>query len=713
MVFSGVLAPGLPFEDPVTVFALAMLVFLVFPLLFKQFDLPGITSVLLIGVIIGPHVLNLLERSEAIILLGEVGLLYLMFISGLEIDLNDFLDNPTRSGVFALITFSLPMLLGVISGVLVLGFSLTAAILFASLFSSHTILGYPVVNRLNIVKNEALTTAISGTILTDTVALLILVVIETLHSQSTVGFSFWGQFVLKLLVFFGGIWVAVPRIGRWFFRNIDEESYFEFLFAMAVLFGTAYLAQVVGAEPIIGAFLAGLTMNRLIPSTGTLQNRIDFMGDALFIPFFFLSTGMLVRPSLFLRGIQPWLVAGTILVVMFGMKLVAAWGTGRIYGYERAEWLTMYGLSTGQAAAALAVATIGVSIGVFDQAIVNGVVLMILVTGMVSPYLSARYGRAIVEMEEQAEYEPSEAPERILIPLTEYTDNTDTLLDLAMLLRGSSSDEPIRALTVVEREGQQLDIDERYTSTGQPEADSGRPDDQQSDETEAEVAEAEETLEATEEQAASAEVPIDTQTRIEESVVSGIVGTIEENRITTVIMGRNDQRRFGQRLFGNTIEQLLNRTTELVVIATLTQPVNTAERLVVVLPSRIAAHPGFYAGAHMVKQMANQLGIPLQYLLIAGDQDRYEQLVEPVEPETPFEIESIGGWTQFWSGGDDRFTESDLVVALSPREGARGWQSSLDDLPQQLAQQAPANTIVMYLSEDTDASRNRRFMRME
>lgn len=738
-MFLGSPSLDLPFEDPVAVFALAMLVFFVFPLLFKRFDLPGITSVLLVGVVIGPHVLDLIGRSEAIVLLGEVGLLYLMFISGLEIDLNDFLDDPTRSGVFALITFSLPMVLGTVSGVVVLGFSLTAAILFASLFSSHTILGYPVVNRLNIVKNEAITTTISGTILTDTVALLILVVIETLHSQSTVEPLFWVQFVLTLLVFFGGIWVIVPRIGRWFFRNIDEESYFEFLFAMAVLFGTAFLAQIVGAEPIIGAFLAGLTMNRLVPSTGTLQNRIDFMGDALFVPFFFLSTGMIVKPALFLRGIQPWLVAGTILVAMFGMKLIAAWATGRIYGYERSEWLAMYSLSTGQAAAALAVATIGTNIGLFDQAIVNGVVLMILVTGVVSPYLSEKYGRKIVEAEEQAEYEPSEAPERILIPLTEYTDNTETLLDLAMLLRESGSEEPIRAVTVVEQEGQQLDIGERYTSTRQPNPETdgsehgsesesegkgeSNTDDRQTEEAEetleeteemeAEVADAEETLEETEEHAASAEVPIDTQTRVGHSIVAGIVRSIEENRITTVIMGWNDRYRFGRRLFGSTIDQLLERTNELVIVANLTQPINTTERLVVLLPGRIAAHPGFYEGIHMVKQMATKLGIPTQYLLVTSTQNQYEQLIDSVEPETPFEIETVGDWSRFRSNGGDLFDEGDLVVALSPREGARGWQSSLEDVPQYLAQQVSQNVIAMYLSEEIDASRNKRFLQMK
>lgn len=698
---------SLPIEDPVAVFALAMLVFFLFPLLFNRFELPGVTSVLLVGVVIGPHVLHLLGRSEAIVLLGEVGLLYLMYISGLEIDLNDFLENPTRSGVFALVTFSLPMALGVISGVLVLGFSLTAAILFASIFSSHTILGYPVVSRLNIVKNEAITTTISGTILTDTVALLILVIIENLHSQSTVAVLFWGQFALKLLIFFGGVWVVVPRIGRWFFRNVDEESYFEFVFAMAVLFSTASLAQLVGAEPIIGAFLAGVTMNRLVPSTGTLQNRIDFMGDALFVPFFFLSTGMIVQPGLFLQGLQPWLVAGTILVSMFSMKLVGAWATGRIYGYDRAEWLAMYSLSTGQAAAALAVATIGANIGIFDQTIVNGVVLMILITGVISPYLTRRYSQRIVEAEEQAEYDPSEAPERILIPLTEYTDTTDTLLDLAMALRESNSEEPIHALSVVDREGQQLDISERYSGP-----DRSQPAEQDQN-TEAEVAEAEEALEETEEQAASAEVPIDTQTRVEDSVVTGIVRAIEENRITTVVMGWSNKSRFGRRLFGSTIDQLLERTNELVVVADLSQPINTTERIVVVLPSRTASHPGFYGGIHAVKQLSKQLGVPSHVLLLGDSHERYEQLIDSVTPETALEIEAVSGWNQLWSSASDRFTEGDLVIALSPRKGSRGWESELDELPQHLAQRAPENAIIAYLSEEGDASRNRRFLQMK
>lgn len=720
MIAQGLPWIQLPFEEPVAVFAFAMVIFLVAPLLLKQFDLPGIIAVLLVGVIVGPHGLGLLRESGTIEVLGRAGLLYLMFVSGLEIDLTDFIDNPSRSASFALITFSLPMIIGVVSGISLLGFSVVAAVLFASIFSSHTLLGYPIVERLGIVKNEAITTTISATIITDTVALLILTVIETVHSQSHVSVLFWAQFALKLTVFFGGVILIVPRIGRWFFRNVDEESYFEFLFAMTVLFVTAYLAHLVGAEPIIGAFLAGITINRLVPSASTLMNRINFVGNAFFIPFFLLSTGMIVQPSLFLQHLQPWWIAGILLGVMLGMKFTAAWITGHIYEYERAEWLTMFGLSTGQASAALAVATIGVEIGLFapPTAIINGVVFMILVAGILSPYLSEKYGQAVVEYEEQQEYESSEAPQRILIPLTNYTDNTDTLLDFSIVLRESGGDEPIRAVTVVQREDQQLDLSDRFSGSALSAAGGGGSNDRQEtqndqetdQQTEAEVAEAEDTLEETEEHAASAEVPLETQTRVvDSSIAGGIAQAIEENRITTVLIGWNNRRRFGQRLFGNTTDQLLQQTDKLVIIANLSQPINTMKRIVVVLPGRIAAHPGFYEGIHHVHLVAEQLGIPVHYLVVGGEQEQYDRLIDSVAPDASFEIETTSSWRDFRSETDERFEEGDLVWALTPRKGRRGWESALSALPQQLASTVAGNVSIVYLPEDSHA-RSHRFL---
>jgi Kef-type K+ transport system membrane component KefB/nucleotide-binding universal stress UspA family protein len=725
--FSGTPGIDLPFTNRVLVFAIAILIFLLAPLFLKKLRLPGIIGVMLIGVLIGPHVLNILSRGRTIRLLGKVGLLYLLFVSGLEIDMNEVTENPNRIAVFALITFLLPMILGTVGGITILDFSLLSAILFAAMFSSHTILSYPVLEQLDILKNTAVTTTVSVALLTDTAALLILAVVETVHSQhGQAGVIFWAQFGAKLAVFFVGIWVVVPRIGRWFFRNVDEESYFEYLFTLAVVFVTAYLATLAGADPIIGAFLAGLTMNRLVPSTSTLMNRIQFVGNALFIPFFFLSMGMLVQPRAFL-GVKPWIITGLMIGVMFGMKLVAAVAAGHIYEFEQYEWLTMFGISTGQGPAAIAIALIGVQSGLFSQTLVNAVVFMIIVSGVISPYLTERFGRGIVEIEEEQEYEPSEAPQRILIPLTEYTDNTESLLDLAMLLHESEAEEPIRALTVVQRESQNLDVGNRYTNTDSSESngndtqeqqpDNQQPDNQESDnqesddqQTEAEVADAEETLEETEEQAVSAEIPIETLTRVVgRSIPDGISQAIEENRITTVIMGWNNQRRFGQRLFGNTIDQLLQRTNELLVIANLTEPLNTTERLLVVLPGRIAAHPGFHEGIHLVHQAADQLGISAHYLLVNGNTDVYESRIESIEPDVPFDIEPIDGWSGFRSEAEEQFDEGDFVVALTPREGTRGWDSHLDDLPQRLATHAPENVSIVYLPEESKA-RPRRFL---
>lgn len=717
----------LPFGGPqpvfgglVAVFAVAIVVFLFARLLLKPFQLPGIIGILLIGVLIGPNVLHIIDRGRAIRLLGMIGLLYFLFTSGLEIDLSDALENPTRITIFAGLTFLLPLTLGTAGGVVVLGFSFLPAILFASMFSSHTPLSYSSLERLDLLKNNAVTTTVGVALITDTAALLILAAIEKLHSEGSQSLIYWAQFIFKLVIFFVGVWVIVSKVGRWFFRTIDDESSLGFLFTFAVVLVSAYLATLAGADPIIGAFLAGVTLNRLVPSTGTLVTRIQFMGNALFIPFFFLSIGMLVDPWVFFQSLQPWIMLGVMLGVMVTMKLTAAVATGRIYDFERYEWLTMFGISTGQGPAAIAIALIGVESGLFTQTLLNAVVVLIILSGILSPYLAEKFGREVIEGEEDQDYDPSDAPQRILIPLTQYTDNAESLLDLAMVLHESGSEEPIRALTVVQREDQELDVSDRYTGSNQSEADDDS-DEQQADEqaqeeqedeqqTEEEVAEAEESLEETEEQAISADVPIETQTRVvETSTVDGITQDIEDNRITSVIIGWDDQRRFGQRLFGSTTDQLLQQTNELVLVANLAQPINTTDRIVVVLPGRISVHPGFHEGIHTVQLAAEEMGISVQYFLIEGDQDQYESRIGDVEPEVPFEIDTVESWSEFDSAGEERFEDGDFVIALTPREGARGWDAHLSDLPEQLAATAPDNVGIVYLPEEGKA-RSRRVL---
>ncbi|MFB6160494.1 MAG: cation:proton antiporter [Haloferacaceae archaeon] len=678
MLGSGQQLWRLPVEDPVLVVAVSLLVFLVAPLLLRQFEIPGIIGILVMGTVVGPNGVGLLQRDETIVLLGTVGINYLMFTAGLEIDVNDFLESPERSVSYAAFSFAFPFGLGTTVGVALLGFTLPTAMLFAAVFASHTLLALPVVDRLDLGTNEAVATTISGTIVTDTLALLVLAGVTRSVAGAT-GWLFWARFVFGIVLFFAGVWAVVPRIGRWYFRYVREESYFEFLFVLVVLFVSAFLGEVAGVEPIIGSFLAGLALNRLIPSTGTLMNRIEFVGNALFVPFFLLWVGMLVDPSVFVSGWRVWTIAAAIVGVLLVAKLLAAAVSGRVFGFSRTEQLTMFALSTGQAAATLAITLVGFERGFFDQAVVNGVVLTILVVGVLSPYLTERFGRDLVEIEEREEYEPREAPDRVLVPIVgDYSEAVERVLDFALACRDAESDEPLYALTVVRRTG------------------GSTPDEA--------VADAEETLERATEYVAGADVPLESSTRVEYNTVSGIVHAVDDSRIATVVLPREGRAGFGRRIFGGRIEQLLDRTAVEVLVTDLDEPVNTADRLVVVIPGAVAANPGFLDGVHTVKRLGKQLGIPITGLLVQGDEERYTELIGLVEPETPFELESTSNWSSVYRSETGYVQPTDLVVALSPREDARGWEPSLRSLPAELARTEARNLVTVYLPEERTLS---------
>ncbi|MCH7661355.1 MAG: cation:proton antiporter [Euryarchaeota archaeon] len=686
-----------PFDDPILIFAIAMVVFLAAPLIFERYRLPGIIGIIIVGAIVGPNVLGLLERDATFVLLGEVGLVYLMFIAGLEININDFLENKNKSIVFGAVSFLIPQLAGTAVGYWFLGFDLGAAALYAAIFSSHTLLAYPVVNQLGIAKNEAITAVIGGTILTDTAALLVLAVVSgSVEGELTAGF--WAELAVGLILLFGGIWLIVPRLGQWFFRNLSEESYFEFLFVLAVLFVCAFLAEMAGVEHIIGAFLAGLALNRLIPQTGTLMNRIEFVGNALFIPFFLISVGMLVDPRVFVEGTETLAIAGSIVVLLLVTKFIAVWLTGTYYEFTNAERFAMYGLSAGQAAAALAITQIGFDLELFGEPTLNGVVLMIIVVSVISPFLTEKYGRAIVSAEEQKEYDPGEAPSRVLVALSQGTDRMEGLLNLGMLVRANTTEEPLHAVTVATRSERRS----RRTQT----------DNDDDTETASEVAGAEEFSTEAEEHAASAEIPLDIQTTIDDNVVTGIARTIEENRITRVVIGWRGDSSLGTRLFGGTTDQLLDRTNTLVLVSNLDSPLNIEDRVVLVLPNRIASHPGFYEAVGTIKIITEQLGVSLACFVVGADAERYERLIDAVEPDTSMTVETIPGHERFDEALSEEVTETDLLVALSPRPGSRGWSSDLETLPERLTSLAADDVIICYPAEDDDSDR-RRFLRME
>ncbi|WIV67739.1 cation:proton antiporter [Natrialbaceae archaeon AArc-T1-2] len=673
---------SLPVEDPVLVFGLAMVVFLTAPLVLQRYRLPGIVGIIVAGAVVGPNGLGLLARDDTIVLLGEVGLIYLLFVAGLEIDFDRFLESADRSVVFGLLSFLVPQVVGTVVGYVVFGFSIAAAALFAAVFSSHTLLAYPIVSRLGIATDESVATTVGGTILTDTLALLVLAV-AVASVEEGIGVGFWLELTVGLALFFAGVWVLVPRLGRWFFRTVDQESYYEFLFVMAVLFACAVLAEVAGVEPIVGAFLAGLVLNRLIPRRGPLLNRIEFVGNALFIPFFLLSVGMLVDVRVLVAGGETLAIAGAFIVLTIITKYAAAWLTAYHYDYSSDQLSTMFGLSVGQAAAALAIVLVGFDVGLLDEHVINAVVILVVVASVLGSIVVDRSGRAIARATERSTYDPDDVPQRIMMPISPESQYHERLFDLALALHRPS--DPIYTLTVVEPG---------------PET-----------ETDPSVAEAEALLEDVEAYGAGAEVPVERRTRIDHNVASGIVRATVENRITTLVVGWDGARSRRQRVFGDVIDRVLVRTTVQVFVARIRRPLNVTERLVLLCPPEIVDNQGFGEAAHRVGQLADHAGADVRAVTIGGDADRVEHALASVDTGPTATIDRVDGWEEVSTFLRDEIGPDDLVVAVSARRGTVGWHPELRTLPNRIATRSAGNFVVLYPAR-RDRDDDRRYLQL-
>ncbi|WP_090382920.1 cation:proton antiporter [Natronobacterium texcoconense] len=664
---------GFPLEDPIYVFTLALAAFLVGPLLIKRLGQPGIVGIVLLGVLIGPDGTGLVAHGDAIELLGTVGLVYLLFTVGLELNLRGFFRAPENAAVFGLTSFFLPLTVGVFVCTSVLGFDFWPALLLSAVFASHTLLAYPIVNRYDVTQNDAVTAVFGGILFTDTLALTLLAIVLGVADGGGLSPLLIGQVFSSLILLFATVWLVVPPIARWFFYNLSDESYFEFLFVLVFVFASASLAEILGIDGILGAFVAGVAFNRLIPQGSTLMNRIEFVGNAFFIPFFLLHVGMLVNVGVILDGPQTLQIATVIIATMIGTKFVAAWTVGELLDFDRTERGVMFGLSSGQAAAALAITILGVEAGLFGAAELNAVVLMLLVTALVSPWITERYSRRLA-VSDDADPEREDAVDpRILLPLPPDSENRRDLLEFGFLLRDESGTNPIHLLSVV------------------------RP--SWSGDTESNVEEVESQLRDLAEFAYAAEAPLEIETRVNHNVASGIARGALETRSDHVIMGWNPSKTFGEKVFGSIIDQVLDWTTLPVSVTHFGHPVNTTGHLRVIVPRSIDHHDGFYEGVYKVKRLADKLGVPITVYVFEEQTNRYQQLFDFVEIDVSAEFETVSGWDDLQSELRDVTESNDLVVTLSSRVGGVGWDDELEALPNRLVELPSRSFVVFYLRE--------------
>lgn len=667
---------SLPFQEPVLIVALVLVIILVAPLLFARLRVPGLIGLILAGVVVGPNALGLLDRDPTIILLGTMGLLYLMFLAGLEINLNLFAKNRNQSLVFGALTFALPQFFGTLMTFYLLGqlfgmaFGWPAAILMGSLFASHTLLAYPIASRLGIAKTEYATTAVGATIITDVAALLVLAIVAA-STEGALDAAFWLRLVVSLALFVFVMFWIVPRFGRWFFRTFRGAHDADFVFVLAVVFIAALMAELAGVEAIIGAFLAGLALNRLVPEHGPLMSRIQFVGESLFIPFFLLSVGMLVDLRVLASGADAWIVAGSMTATVMLTKWGAAQLTRPLFGYDREEARVVFGLTIPQAAATLAAALIGFEVGLLSTAVLNGTIVMILVTCLAGPYVTERSGRKLALRMEVSPPEPGEGPQRILVPLAN-PQTAAPLMDVAFFVRDPRLDEPVVPLTVA-RDGS--DVAEQ-------------------------VAAGERLLRHAVLHAAAADVPVLPLTRVEESVSQGIVRAAKERRASTIIIGWNGQPSAQQRVFGGILDQVLEQTEQMVFVCRLDHPLNTTGRVVVAVPPFAEREVGFAEVGRAARLLAHQIGAPLHLLVAPEHLGGVRRAADRLKPEVDVHYPDIGAWTGLLPYLEERLMPNDLLVLVGAREGTFSWRPAVNRLPRVLSQRFPeANFVAVYPSE--------------
>jgi Kef-type K+ transport system membrane component KefB len=673
---------SLPLDKPVFIFTVVLLIILLVPLLLRTVRVPTLIGLIVAGIVVGPNGLNILQRDASIVLFGTVGLLYIVFLTGLEMDLVDFKRTKRRALVFGAFTFIIPQMVGTWVGIYVLGFSLVSSILLASMFASHTLLAYPIVRRLGIVRLEAVAVTVGGTMITGTAALLILAVIAGAHQGELTILLGLRLLVLSVALVFAVLYLF-PRLATWFFKYGQMDGVLQYIFVMALVFAAALLAELSGLDAIIGAFLAGLALNRLVPGTSPLMNRIEFVGNALFIPFFLLSVGMLVDVRLLFQEPQALYVAAVMIVVATGCKWLAALVTQKVLGYSATERNLIFGLSNAQAAATLAAVAIGYNIGLFNEHVLNGSILMILVTCLMSAVVVENAGRRLVLAERPAaasagRLETAVAPERILVPIADEA-TIQPLLDLAFMIKNPASTEPIYPLVVVKEDGKvgKRPVDGHHLVDGHR------------------------LLEEAVRYAAGSESHAQIVSRVDSHVAGGIARVVKELDITTVVLAWNGQPTARERIFGTLLDSLLGRVKETIVVSRIRHPLNVTREMVVAVPPHAELELGFHQWQGLVRALARQAGARLTFV---GTDATLQRLIGPGENGTAVEASyhCLDNWEQLPELLSQR-KRLDLLVIIMARRGTVSYDKQLDALPARAGRDWPDSNLLFIYPEQNAA----------
>ena len=671
----------LPVTDPTWIFLLVLLIILFAPILLNKLRIPHIIGMILAGLVIGEHGFNILVRDSSFELFGKVGLYYIMFLAGLEMNMGDFKKNRGKAVMLGLLAFVIPIGIGLVTNMMLLKYSLVTSILLASMYASHTLVAYPIVIRYGVSRHRSVSIAVGGTAVTDTLTLLVLAVVGGLFKGESGGL-FWLWLVVKVIFLGALIMYSFPRIGRWFFRRYDDNV-MQFIFVLAMAFLGAGLMEFVGMEGILGAFLAGLVLNRLIPHVSPLMNHLEFVGNALFIPYFLIGVGMLIDIHVIFGQGDALKVAAVMIVVALVGKWIASWLTQKIYKMAPIERELMFGLSNAQAAATLAAVLVGYNIilpngeRLLNEDVLNGTVLLILVTCVVSSFITERAARKIAMCEAHLEEERTVEAERILIPVAN-PDTIEYLMNLSLLIRDTKQKDNLLALNV---------INDNNTSEGLE-------------------LRGKRYLEKAAMITASADVPLRQITRYDLNIASGIIHTAKEYEVTDVIIGLHRKVNIVDSFFGMLAENLLKGLHREVMIAKFLIPINTIRRIIIAVPPKAEYEAGFQKWVEHFCRMGGTLGCRVHFFANEETTVQLQALVKKKYGQTLTDFSRLDDWGNLLIlTGQVNYDH--LLVVISARRGSISYDSSFEKLPAQLSKYFSNNSlIVLYpdqLGEPQDA----------
>ncbi len=565
----------LPIESPELKFLIILAIMLFVPLLLEKIHTPSILGLIVAGAIIGEHGLNIMARDGGIVMSGAAGLLYIMFLAGLEIDINEFIKNRWRSIVFGLYTFLIPMVLGTLAGIYLLHFSLLTSILLASMFASHTLLAYPIISKMGVKRNSAVTVSIGGTVIAETLALLVLAVIVG-STSGDVDAHFWLIMSAKILAFGGTIFFIFPIIARYFLREISN-GLSQYIFVLFMLFLGAILAFAAGVEGIIGALFTGLALNRQIPNNSALMNRIEFVGNAIFIPFFLIGVGMLIDYRVFLSDINTLYTAFVMTVVAILTKYIAAYITQKSFGYSSDERSVIFGLSSARAAATLAVVLVGYNvilgyeangepIRLLNSSVLNGSIVMIFVTCSVASIAAQRgaYRLSInkaITLDSGNDEDEDETP-KVLIPINS-TDGVEELVSLSHLVIPPKSVVTVASIISDAK-------DEKMQKGISKEA-----------------------IDRALHRASSVDRAVETLMRYDTSYTNGISNIIRENKISDLLINIDSTREFSYKVISKIADGLARTSCVTTFMSRTVRRVVSIHHYIIVLPPNAELEIGF------------------------------------------------------------------------------------------------------------------------